>query len=322
MFLRIIVAVAVSLATAAARAQDKPAAPPGSAPDGQDAPAAAAPPNAAPADADAPADEPAPPRPAPAQAVRESLKALARALQDGKAAGIRQVIYAANPTERKMVDAMAAMAAELAALHKAAVKAFGEEDARALTGDVAAEMKRIDEAEVSIDGDTATVRYKPDPAEAPAESSDAGAVPAAPAEGEPSPPPPPPMVMKRIAGRWQVPMSELSRDATPEGIEQRLADLEAQTKVIVELTKEIAKGKYRNADKATEAWQSKMMQALTPGSNKPPAEEKPGEKRAEKPDEKSDEKPEGERPKDDGKESTDAAPPEPETPSDADDESR
>src|SRR4051794_12446488 len=62
-------------------------------------------------------------------ALRGALKTLAKALQDGDRDEIRKVIYAANPTEQKMVDAMAAMAAEIAHLNKAAAKAFGEQEA-------------------------------------------------------------------------------------------------------------------------------------------------------------------------------------------------
>ena len=268
---RIILALATSL-PAVAWAQDKPPAPtkPAAGVRGEDAQRNSAP-DSEPADKDdkdapekdAPAkesadDAPTPPaaRPTAAQdeaALREALRTLAKALQQGRADGIRRVIHAANPTERKMVDAMAAMAAQIAKLYKASAKAFGEEQAKALTGDVVAEMKRIDEADVSIDGDTATVCYKPEETEA------------TPAEGEPPPAPPVPMVLRKVDGRWMVPMAELSRDATPEGIEQRLADLAAQTKVIADLSAEIAAGKHRTAERAAEAWQSKMMQALTPG---------------------------------------------------------
>jgi hypothetical protein len=227
--------LAMAAVAAAARAQDKPAEPKPPA----DKPAAQADP------AKSRADE---------KALRDALKTLAKALQDGDGERIKQVLYAAEPIEQKMVDAMAAMAVEIAQLHKASVKAFGEEQAKGLTGDVAAEMGRIDAAEVAVDGDTATVRYKespPDPA--------AGKEP--PKE---APPPAPPMVLKRVSGVWRVPMAELSKGSTPEEIEQRLSDLAAQTKIIKELTAEVAQGKHKSAEKAAEAWQSKMMQALTP----------------------------------------------------------
>lgn len=220
-------------------------------------------------------------------ALRDALKTLARSLQDGKADGIKQVIYAANPTERKMVDAMAAMAVQIAGLYKASAKAFGEDEARALTGDAAAEMSRIDDAAVSIDGDTATVHYRApaepqsapgedDPPPAPGKNADNAPAPG-PDEGTPAAEPKG-MILKRVEGRWRVPMSELSKDATPAGIEQRLADLDVQTRVISDLAQEVAKGKYRSADEAAEAWHAKMMQALTPG--KPPAGKAEGGKPA------------------------------------------
>src|SRR5215213_9691934 len=100
-------------------------------------------------------------------ALRAALKALAKALQDGDGKAIHHAIYASNDTERKMVDAMSAMAVQIAELYKTSVKAFGEEQARTLTGDVGSEMSRIDEAKVSIEGDTATVRYEAPESDAP-----------------------------------------------------------------------------------------------------------------------------------------------------------
>ena len=77
-----------------------------------------------------PADKP---KSADETSLRETLKSLAKALQEGDAVGIRKVIHAADDTEKKMVDAMADMASQIAKLHKAAVKAFGDEQAKALT---------------------------------------------------------------------------------------------------------------------------------------------------------------------------------------------
>lgn len=193
-------------------------------------------------------------------AIRAALKTLAKALQDGDAKGVGEVLHADGAMERKMVDAMASMAAEIARLHKSAAKAFGEDAAKELTGDLSAELSRIDDAEIIFSGaDAATVRYKP-PTTAPSK-------PGAPSDeraAEDDLPPPPPVVLKKIEGRWRVPVSELSRDTTPEEIAQRLADLDAQMKLVAELTGEIAKGKHKSAAKAAEAWQAKMMQALSP----------------------------------------------------------
>jgi hypothetical protein len=253
------------LVTAAAPAQDKPAEP---------KPSSKTPPAK---------PDPVKKKAADETALRDALKTLAKALQEGNAERIRQVIHAADPTERKMVDAMAAMAVQIAQLYKASAKAFGEDQAKGLTGDVTAEMSRIDGAEVSIEGDTATVRYAQEPP-APGDEAKPGEKDDAPAV------PPPPMVLKKVDGRWRVPMSELSKGSTPEEIEQRLSDLEAQTKIIAELTTEIAAGKYKSAEKAAEAWQGKMMQALTP-----PRKAEPERPKADEP-AKAD-KPQGEKPK-------------------------
>jgi len=236
----------VAVVASLARAEDKPAKP--------------APPAEKPKDS-----TPAAPQSPDEAALRAALKTLAKALQDGDRDQIRKVIYASNPTEQKMVDAMAGMAAEIARLNKAATKAFGEEQAKALTGDIGAEISRIDEAKVSIDGDTATVVYKPgEPA--PKQTDLASADPAA------------PLQLTKVDGRWRVPMAKLSKGATPEQIEQRLSDVDVQTKVVAEITAEITQGKFKNIDAVAEGWQAKVMQALTP-PRKPPEPKKEGEQR-------------------------------------------
>jgi hypothetical protein len=204
-----------------------------------------------------PATQPAKAQSPDEKAIRDLLKGLAKALQDGDAKQIKAVISASNDTEKKMVDAMSAMAVEIAKLYKASVKAFGEDQAKELTGDVAGEMGRIDEAEIAIDGEIATVRYPKEPTTAEDEAA----------------PPPVPMTLKKVEGAWRVPMSELSKDSTPEEIEQTLTDLAAQTKVVSEVTSEITDGKYKTANKAAEGWQAKMMQVLMPRKEEKKPEE-------------------------------------------------
>lgn len=212
------------------------------------------------------AEKSPPPATAPTQsqssdekAIRDVLKTLAKALQDGDDKQIKSAIFTSGETEKKMVDAMSAMAVEIAKLYKASAKAFGDDEAKELTGDVTGEVSRIDGAQIVIENDNATVRY---PEEKSSGGEDAEA------------PPPVPMTLKKVEGNWRVPMSELSKDSTPEEIEQTLADLAAQTKVVIEMTGEVAAGKYKTVDKAAEAWQAKMMQVLLP---KKAPETKPSE---------------------------------------------
>ena len=189
--------------------------------------------------------EPAPPEETPpSQALstatpKGALKLLAIALRDGDADRIRQVMYAANPSESKMVTAMADMAKSMAALQKSAVKAFGREGAKEVVGDTDAtdsESKaRIDSADVKVQGDTATVTME---------------------DGEEAP-----VVLKRVDGRWRMPMSELSRGADLAALEERLAGLAEQSRLVRELAEEVGSGKYASPAQAHEAWQSRAMQA-------------------------------------------------------------
>jgi hypothetical protein len=132
-----------------------------------------------------------------------ALKVLASALRDGDAGRIREVMYATTPAEARMVAAMADMAAAMAQLQKAAVKSFGEEGAKEIVGDTQATdaqgRARIDAADVRLAGDTATVIVP---------------------EGEDAP-----VVLKRVNGQWKVPMSELSKNADPSALEERLTEL-------------------------------------------------------------------------------------------------
>ena len=191
------------------------------------------------------------PAPAPSAATstatpKGALKLLAAGLRDGDADRIRQVMYAANSAETRMITAMADMAKAMAVLQKSSVKAFGRDGAKEVVGDTDAtdseSQARIESAEVKVTGDTATVTME---------------------SGEEAP-----VVLKRVDGRWRMPMSELSRGADPSALEERLAGLAEQSRLVRELAEEIAAGKYPSPAQAHEAWQSRAMQA---SMRRPPA---------------------------------------------------
>ena len=181
-----------------------------------------------------------------------ALKMLAAALRDGDADKVRQSMHATNPSEVRMVASMADMARAMAQLQKAAVKAFGEEGAKDIVGDTRATdaegRARIDAADVKVTGDTATVTVP---------------------DGEDAP-----VVLKRVAGAWKVPMSELSKNADPAALDERLAELTEQRKLVSELTDDINAGQFASASAAKDAWQSRAMQAVT---RRPPARKSQGE---------------------------------------------
>ena len=212
-------------------------------------------------------DQQAAPRPttAPPPAAHDAttpkgaLKLLSSALRDGDAERIRSVMHASSPAETRMVASMAEMARAMAQLQKAAVKAFGEEGAREIVGDTQATdadgRARIDAADVRVTGDTATVMVP---------------------EGEDAP-----VVLKRVAGQWKVPMAELSKNADPAALDERLAELTEQRKLVMQLTEEIGNRQFNSPAQAKDAWQSRAMQAVTrrPAPRKPqpqPEAGKPG----------------------------------------------
>jgi hypothetical protein len=182
-----------------------------------------------------------------------ALKLLAAALRDGDAERIRQVMYATNPSEVRMVAAMADMAKAMAELQKAAVKAFGEEGAKEIVGDSRATdaegRARIDAADVRLQGDTATVVVS--------EGQDA------------------PVVLKRVAGQWKVPMAELSKNADPGALDERLTELAEQRKLVQQLTQEIGERQFGTPAQAKDAWQSRAMQAVTRRPAVPPRKPHP-----------------------------------------------
>ena len=189
-----------------------------------------------------------------------ALKVLASALRDGDADRIRQVMHATSAAEMRMVGSMADMARAMAQLQKAAVKAFGDEGAKEIVGDTqstdADGRARIDAADVRITGDTATVIVP---------------------EGEDAP-----VVLKRVGAHWKVPMAELSKNADPAALDERLAELTEQRKLVTQLTEEIGAGQFNSPAQAKDAWQSRAMQAVTrrppqPVRKPPEGAAKPGE---------------------------------------------
>lgn len=231
-------ACAVGLTCAAVAARGQPTTVPASAPATSPATSPATPPATAPAT-----------QPVNLSTPKDALRALATGLAGGDADALRQVVLPGNPTEAKMVDAMAGMAAALADLHRAAAAAFGEVAAGRFTGNSGAQLAeslaRIEQAQVvpSADGNAAAVRYP-------------GAKEAA------------DFALARVDGRWRVPAVQFCKGADGPALERAVDETNVQAAVVRELARELSAGKFRTADAASDAWHSKMMQAL--GGTKQP----------------------------------------------------
>jgi hypothetical protein len=236
------IAVAVAAGGGAARPTNAPAAPPAA-------------PEVAPRPATRPATRPttATTQPADLSTPKAALRALAGALKSGSEQELAHVVACSSEAERRVVAVMAEYSAALGLLRNAVVSAYGEQSAAKLTTDPDAgfrqSMARIDAAEVVIssDGDSASVRYPG--AEQPEYI----------------------LVRSRTDGQWRIPASHFSKHADPAALDRRIAELQLQVQIVRELSREIAAGKYRNAETATEAWQSKVMQALAPKPGARPA---------------------------------------------------
>jgi hypothetical protein len=178
---------------------------------------------------------------------RATLRTLNQAMRDGDIEVIKRLFLALTPMETQMVDADAQMAWALADLRVAAVKAFGAENAKVLTGDsgagAAQSLARIEAADIVLNSDTATVHYRDD--------KDA------------------PFVLKRVGNEWKIVVSQLGKPLNPAALEQRISDLAVQRRVVQDISAQIRSGHFASSERAREAWQSRILQAATSQTAKP-----------------------------------------------------
>jgi hypothetical protein len=183
--------------------------------------------------------QPAPAAP-PVDTPKDALSRLSSALHDGDVSTIIALIDAPAAPQAKVAAAMARFDGSLAELHSAAVDAFGEDKAAAVVGDTGAAAQQsaaaIDSAQVKIDGDHATVTYA-DPNQ-------------------------PPARLVHEDGLWRVHLKELDA-VTDDDAEASAQQFDELTIAARKLAEEIRQQKFKNADKAAEAWHNRMMQAVS-----------------------------------------------------------
>ncbi|MBV8782163.1 MAG: hypothetical protein JO353_12270 [Phycisphaerae bacterium] len=171
---------------------------------------------------------------------RGALKSLIHAMETGDGDQIKSLIATSNPSEDKMVAAMANMSVSQKKFRDAADTAFGA-NSKELTGDTNAAttegMAKIDAAQETINGDKAVI--------------DSG-----PAAGTP------PLTLTKSGNQWKIPISELSRGVDQSTIDQRLADLAFMSGLMNDSATEISKGTYKTPKDAGDAIKSKMMTAM------------------------------------------------------------
>ena len=143
---------------------------------------------------------------------------------------MRALFFSKDDRESKLVAAMAEYAAAFAQVHLAAEHGFhGAEGATILTGDVQAESAKglaaIEEAKVTLDGNTALVQYT-------------GATDA-------------PIRLVKIDGRWKLPVAQLLDGADSKAGEKGVNELLSEAQIARRMADEITAGKFKEgANKA------------------------------------------------------------------------
>jgi hypothetical protein len=176
----------------------------------------------------------------PASTPKEALRSVNLAQRDGDSAALRALFVAENEKESRLLGAMADYAGSLADLRAAARQAYGAAGAVIVIGDTKAESDKglaaIEKAEVTIKGDTASVKY-------------AGATDA-------------PIRLVKVDGRWKLPISQLAEGQDANASEMVVKELAAQTRIARTMAQEINAGKYKEgANKAREVWRSRLLEA-------------------------------------------------------------
>jgi len=169
---------------------------------------------------------------------KDALKALASALDAGDGARIRSLMNVTSPMEKKMVDASSEMAVAFAEFKYAMNHKFGEAPTLAAMGDSSGELRasfaRIDAAEQKLDGDVALVSLSSAPRES--------------------------MSLLRVSGVWKISVAQQVKDEglTPQQVDEKMASVSVQTRMLKDLAAEVSSGKYANAADAEAALRGKM----------------------------------------------------------------
>jgi hypothetical protein len=161
--------------------------------------------------------------------------ALAQAMQQGDAAGIKAASVGGDP---QVIDALAASMAAHRALADAATAKFGaaakgfDDD----SGTIRDFAQRLDEAEVSINGDTAAITVT-------------GAS-------------TPWLTLKKVDGNWKADFSQLPGFGQSNESAAMAATMQKTAEITREMAIEVSAGKYATIDQAREARMQKIKAAI------------------------------------------------------------
>jgi hypothetical protein len=172
--------------------------------------------------------------------VRATLRTFAAAMERGDVAGVK-LVSISDPKSDKLLDAMVPTVGSMKRLNDAAVKRFGEAG-KSIASDKAKGMefaKSVDDANIVIQGDTATATMK--------DSKE-------------------PAKLKRINGEWKLDfVSAMGPETKNQNIEKIAPMFTGMTKAANEGAADIEAGKYKTVEEANQAIGMKLMTAMFGG---------------------------------------------------------
>ena len=181
--------------------------------------------------------------------IKQSIKTLAIAMKDGDGATAKKYVVN-DENSQKLIDMLAKIAKASKDMQDAAVAKFGDEGKTLVTGRMTSNAphfdKDLDEANITINGDTATVAPKD-----PTKGSEA--------------------TFKKQDGTWKLDLQSMPH---AEQMAQGAVMMGKMADVMTEMTGEIKDGKYSSAPEARQAFYQKVGAAM--GGGRPPGGRPPG----------------------------------------------
>jgi hypothetical protein len=160
-----------------------------------------------------------------------AMKSFYEAMEAGDAGAVRALFYTASDTEKALADAYAAQLTAAKMLGDAAKNKYGATgDALSKGMPVRDEIAKLDAAEVTIDGDNATLKLP----------------------GQPRP-----LRLVKFDGRWRLSIADFA-GATPENIAGQTAVIKEMAGVFTTVAADITADKFAGAPDAQRALQQKL----------------------------------------------------------------
>jgi hypothetical protein len=190
--------------------------------------------------------------------IKDSIKKLATALKEGDSSTAKKYV---DDTEnsQKMVESLAKLAHAAQGLQDAAVAKFGEDGKTLGAGRMAGGAphfdKDLDDAQISVNGDAATVQPK------------AGTNTAPSAPGAPPAPPARPTAFKKVNGTWKLDMQAMPNAAQ---MAQSSPMFDKMSDAMTQTAGEIKDGKYASVQEARQALYQKVAAAFGAGGRGAP----------------------------------------------------